>query len=191
MTSPNIAGPQGQRAYVLISTLVMLLVLTFLAVSMYHSFNAQENMAANSKEKARAFQMAQSTLQYGEYQLKLNALALAQGGNCSSTTPLTAVTICATPVNMLPATSSNPMTLANGMPYATMEIQPTLSQNGGQINTYYANPQVYIQYLGIAPDLTGQLYQVTALGYGGNANAVAVVQSTFETSSGVKNLGGL
>lgn len=190
MTSPNIAGPRGQRAYVLISTLVMLLVLTFLAISMYHSFNAQENMAANSKEKARAFQMAQSTLQYGENLLTINALALAQGGNCSNTTPLTAPTICATPVNMLSATSTNPMTLANGMPYSTMEILPTLSQSGGQ-NTYYANPQVYIQYLGIAPDQTGQLYQVTALGYGGNANAVAVVQSTFETSSGVKNLGGL
>lgn len=190
MTSPNIARARGQRAYVLISTLVMLLVLTFLAISMYHSFNAQENIAANSKEKARAFQMAQSTLQYGEYQLTLNALALAQGGNCSSTTPLTAVTICATPVNMLPATLSNPMTLANGLPYSTMQIAPTLSQTGG-VNTYYGNPQLYIQYLGIAPDLTGQLYQVTALGYGGNANSVAVVQSTFETSSGVKNLGGL
>lgn len=190
MTSPKIASSRGQRAYVLISALVMLLVLTFLAISMYHSFNAQENMAANSKEKTRAFQMAQSTLQYGENLLTINALALAQGGNCSTTTPLAAPTICATAVNILPATSSNPMSLANGMPYTTMEIAPTLSTTGGQ-GTYYANPQIYIQYLGISPDGLGQLYQLTSLGYGGNANAVAVVQSTFETSSGVKNLGGL
>lgn len=174
----------------LIASLVMLLVLTFLAVSMYHSFNAQENMAANSKEKSRAFQIAQSTLQYGEYLLAGNA-SFVQGNSCATTTPLTTPTICTNAVNILPATASTPMTLSNGLPYTTMSPALTISTSGGAPNTYYAYPQLYIQFLGVAPDATGQLYQITALAYGGNQNAVAVVQSTFETSTGVHNLGGL
>jgi len=71
-----------------------------------------------------------------------------------------------------------------------MAQQLTINPAGGA-GTYYANPQMYIQYLGISPDGTGLLYMVTALAYGGNSSAVAVVQSTFETSSGIKNLGGL
>lgn len=179
-----------QGGYIMIAALVMLVVLTLLGISMYHSFTSQESMAANSKEKARSFQVAQSTLQYGEYLLATTQSSLVQGGACASTTPLTVATICTTTVNIVAATSSAPMLLGNGLTYSTMNQPLTLSTTGGQ-GTYYKNPQLYIQYLGISPDGAGQLYKVTALAYGGNANAVSVVQSTYETSSGIKNLGGL
>ncbi|WP_157971351.1 PilX N-terminal domain-containing pilus assembly protein [Dyella sp. C9] len=190
MTSPILHRSRTTRGYVLIAAIVFLLVLTFLGVTMYHSFNAQENMAANSKEKSRAFQVAQSSLQYAEYLLAQNT-TFVQGGTCATTTPLTTPTICSDAVNVIPATFTSPMTLGNGMPYTTMEPALNVVPGAGQANTYYANPQIYIQYLGISPDNQGQLYQITALGYGATGNAVAVVQSTFETSSGVKNLGGL
>lgn len=179
-----------QDGYILIAAMVMLLILTFLGISMYRSFTSQENMAANSKEKARAFQVAQSTLQYGEYLLKTTQASLVQGGTCATTTALSVATICQNAVNIVPATSSLPMTLGNGMSYKTMNQALPVSNKGGA-GTYFDYPQVYIQYLGISPDGSGQLYQVTALAYGGNSNAVAVVQSTYETSSGIKNLGGL
>lgn len=179
-----------QGGYILIAAMVMLVVLTLLGISMYRSFISQESMAANSKEKARAFQVAQSTLQYGEYLLATTQSSLVQGGTCATTTQLTVATICQNAVNIVPATSALPMTLGNGLVYSTMSKPLTVSTAGGQ-GTYYANPQLFIQYLGISPDGAGQLYQVTALGYGGNSSAVTVVQSTFETSSGIKNLGGL
>lgn len=179
-----------QDGYILIAAMVMLLVLTFLGVSMYRSFTSQENMAANSKEKARAFQVAQSTLQYGEYLLATTQSSLVQGGTCATATPLTTATICQNAVNIVPATSALPMKLGNGLSYSTMNIKLPVDSTGGA-GKYYDNPQFYIQYLGISPDGAGQLYQVTALAYGGNANAVAAVQSTYETSSGIKNLGGL
>jgi hypothetical protein len=63
-----------------------------------------------------------------------------------------------------------------------------LSTNGG-VDTYYAAPSFYIEDLGAASGGRGQLYRLTAAGYGGNASAVAVVQSTYLLSTGVKNLG--
>lgn len=181
----------------LVVSLLMLVVLTFLAIGMYHSFRAQETMAANSKEKARAFQMAQSTELYAEYLLSTDLSLLTQSSSCSSTAPpkATLATICSgVAVAIQPPSSTGPMTLLNGQVYSTMTPALNISKTGGSSasgGTYYANPQFYIQYLGLSADGSGQVYQITALGYGGNANAVAVVQSTFQLTSGVKNLGGL
>ena len=50
---------------------------------------------------------------------------------------------------------------------------------------YYTNPQFSIAYLGVDPNKAGSyLYQVTALGFGGNPNATAVVQSVYSVGSG-------
>lgn len=197
MNLPKTSRPRPEAGFVLVVSLLMLVVLTFLAIGMYHSFRAQETMAANSKEKARAFQMAQSTELYAEYLLSTDLSLLAQNSSCSKTAPPTATlgTICSgVAVVIQPPSSTGPMTLLNGQVYSTMTPALTISKTGGSSasgGTYYANPQFYIQYLGLSADGSGQVYQITALGYGGNANAVAVVQSTFQLTSGVKNLGGL
>jgi Tfp pilus assembly protein PilX len=49
----------------------------------------------------------------------------------------------------------------------------------------YAAPIFTVAYLGPAPSGLGQgvLYQVTALGYGANPNATAVVQSVYYVGS--------
>ncbi|QAU24264.1 pilus assembly protein PilX [Dyella sp. M7H15-1] len=185
--SPTLIRKEG--GFVLIASLLMLLVMTILAVSMYHSFNEQENIASNTKEKGRAFQLAQSTLQYAEYILVHNSASLAAPINCPASTPLTTLTICSNSVNIAnPSSSSNPMTLSNGMAYSSLAPAITLSTTGGN-NTYYADPQFYLEYLGpAAGGLGGQVYQVTALSYGSTPNAVAVVQSTYELSSSTKCL---
>lgn len=178
-----------ESGFVLIASLLILIVLTFLAIGMYHSFTVQENVTANTKEKGRAFQVAQSTLEYGEHLLQSGALLTPSNPTgapiaCASGTPLTTATICnsTSPVNIKAPTSGSAMTLANGSTYSTMEPALTISQTGGN-GDYYANPQLYIQYLGVTA--SGQyIYQVTALGYGGNSNAVAVVQSTYQVGNG-------
>lgn len=197
MNSAKTSRLRVQRGFVLIASLLLLIVLTFLAIGMYHSFRAQETMAANTKEKTRAFQVAQSTELYAEYLLSTDLSQLTQSSSCSSKTPPTAplATICSgVAVVIQPPSSTGPMTLLNGQVYKTMTPALTISTKGGSSTgggTYYANPQFYIQYLGLSADGTGQVYHITALGYGGNANAVAVVQSIFELTTGVKNLGGL
>lgn len=197
MNSAKTFRARAEGGFILIVSLLLLIVLTFLAAGMYHSFRAQENMAANTKEKARAYQVAQSTELYAEYLLSTELSQLAQNPSCSKTTPPTAplATICSgTAVNILQPAAGLPMTLANGQVYATMSPALTINTNGGSSasgGTYYANPQFYIQYLGLSSDGQGSIYQITALGYGGNANAVAVVQSIYQLKTGIKNLGGL
>jgi type IV pilus assembly protein PilX len=177
---------------VLITSLLILIILTVLAVGMYHSFSVQENMAANTKEKGRAFQIAQSTLGYAEWQLTNNLSVLAQSGSCNGTlTTLTAITVCTNNVSVVQSPSSSAvMIIGNGMKYTTMVPALPISSTGGS-GTYYDYPQFYIRYLGLSPSGLDQIYQITALGYGGNANATAVVQSVYQLTTNVKNLGGL
>jgi type IV pilus assembly protein PilX len=197
MNSAKTSRARAEGGFVLIVSLLLLIVLTFLAVGMYHSFRVQENMSANTKEKARAYQLAESTELYAEYQLTNNLPLLAQNANCPTTKPLTALpaTVCSgVTVQIAPAAAGAPMTLANGQVYSTMVPALTIGVNGGSgtgNGTYFAYPQFYIQYLGLSASGQGQIYQITALAYGGNANAVAVVQSIFQLTSGIKNLGGL
>lgn len=189
MNSAKTSRTRAESGFVLITSLLILIILTVLAVGMYHSFSVQENMAANTKEKGRAFQIAQSTLQYAEYQLTTNLSLLAQSGSCNAA--LKTVTVCTNDVSIVQNPSNNSvMIIANGMKYTTMVPAITTSSAGGS-GTYYDYPQFYIKYLGLSPSGLDQIYQVTALGYGGNANATAVVQSIFQLTSNVKNLGGL
>ena len=46
---------------------------------------------------------------------------------------------------------------------------------------YYDKPTFYISDMGASfdPNIPGEIYQVDAVGYGGNANTVAVVESTY------------
>lgn len=194
MRYPKTITKQRAGGFVLIAALIMLIVLTFLAIGMYHSFTIQENVTANTKEKGRAFQVAQSTLEYAEHELQSGALLTPSNPTgspvaCASGTPLTTATICnhSSPVNILEPTASSAMRLANGATYSTMMPALTLSQTGGN-GTYYANPQFYIEYLGNNQSTGQYVYQVTALGYGGTPSAVAVVQSTYQVGNGTKCL---
>ena len=179
--SPSVqSGPA--RGFVLIASMVMLVLLSALAISLYHNVAIQEKIAANTKEKARAFQVAQSTLEYAEYLLNNNPAGLPQSSTCTAAPPPQVATVCSNAVIL--SSTSTPMLITNGTKYTTMRPPLVLSRAGG-VGNYFDNPQFYIQ------NLSGRkLFQVTALAYGGTANAVAVVQSTYQLSSNVKNLGG-
>jgi type IV pilus assembly protein PilX len=66
-----------------------------------------------------------------------------------------------------------------------------ISISGGA-NTYYQAPRYYIQYVGLVADSSGTtvgtLYQITAAGYGGNADAVAIVQAYYRVYSQSTNV---
>lgn len=187
-----------QGGFVLIASLFMLIILTVMAVSMYRNFAVQESVVANTKEKGRAFQLAQSTLRYAEYSLVNNFSGFAPVTGCTAApSPITTMRICGTtPYTIAMPTSSNPeMTLVNGSQYQNMTPTLSLSKTGGSLtaNTsgvYYDYPSYYVQVLGTSADGQGTLYQITALAYGGNVNAVATVQSTYELISSVQNRGG-
>jgi len=176
-----------QRGVALVIALLVLMLLTSLGVAMFRSFGLQERIAGNTREKQHAFQAAESALQFGEWWLTQNNAVT--GTACSGN--LTATTVCSN-AQTLSTLTGGPWTF--GSTYTPINVNGsapmTISTSGG-LGTYYASPRLYINYMGL--DSTGQarVYQVSAIGNGGDANSIAVVQSTYSVSTGVKDLGGL
>ncbi|MDF0604807.1 pilus assembly protein [Neisseriaceae bacterium TC5R-5] len=164
------------RGFALVASLLFLVLITIIGISMFRSYGLQGRMSGNFREKSRAFESAQAALRYAEWWLSQGNVTTAV--NCSS--------IVSTPVVCSNAHSS-PTTLpwTVGVNYTPSGM--TIASSG--INTYTRNPMFYIQYLGVNAINSGLVYQINAVGYGGNQAAVVVLQSTFIVSSTFNNLG--
>jgi type IV pilus assembly protein PilX len=179
------------RGMALISSLLLLLVVTILALSMFRSFGIQEKIAGNVKEKQRALHAAESAQQYAEWWLSNN--------------PTVAPTVCASLLNAninQGQICSNRLKEDVGLSVAAVPWQSGgadigVTYNPGMnvtttagLDTFYAVPRFYIADLGLSADGSGEVYRVDAAGYGGNADTVAVVESTMAVKSSVTNRGG-
>jgi type IV pilus assembly protein PilX len=166
---PRIA-PKHTLGFVMISSLIMLILLTIVGLSISRSFVLQETISGNHSDKIRAFELAQSTLNYAEWWL-------LQSGNASTGSACNAVVTSPTICNQQIA---NPTTLpwSTGVTYKPTNI--TISNTGGSSTSYYDYPMFYIAYIGNSFDTGKSMYAVTAYAYGGSANTVAVVQSIVE-----------
>lgn len=177
-----------QRGVALITSLLLMLVITMLAVSMYRSVGGQEKIAGNLREKQRALHAAVSAQKYAEWWLSTRP-NISAGSVCSGVS--STFQVCS---NQLKEPARLPW---NTVPTGTAEVgftyaPPTMVINDdGGAGTYFKSPSVYIHYLGVAPDGQGAVFQIDAVGYGGGASSVAVVESTFQVTNGVKDLGGL
>ena len=65
-----------QRGVVLVTSLLLLVVVTIIALSMFRSFGIQEKIAGNMREKQRALQAAISAEQNAENWLSNNGNAV-------------------------------------------------------------------------------------------------------------------
>jgi len=160
-----------ERGMVLISALLLLLVATIMAASMFRSYGTQEKIAGNLREKERALHAAQMAQQYAEWWL-LSGTApqpiTCSGGIADSSVGQTCSNVFTNPTSL---------PWANGFSYIPNGMTTSGTSGTPQSGTYYSAPQFYIYYAG--PGAGGDLYQIDALGYGGTQNAVAVVESTF------------
>jgi len=177
---------QHERGMVLVTSLLLLVVVTLLAVGLFRSFGIDEKIAGNMREKQRALQAAETAEEYAEH-------FLASG---QATAPITCTTSQTAPAGQVCTAASglaNPAVLP--WPYA-IKYTPTnmdVSASGGFNNgfgTYYNTPEFFITYLGVTGSGLGKIYQIDAVGYGGSANTAAVVESTYQVTSTVKDLGG-
>lgn len=176
---------RNQRGIALIASLLMLLVITIIAVGMFRSFTGAEKSAGNLRDKQRAFGAAVTAEQYAEWWL-------SQQSSASGIIP---VTTCNSLSSIAQACSSAlanatqvPWQL-NGSDVGTTYTPPNMntSLTGGN-DTYYKAPRFYIHYLGLAPGGQGGIYQIDAVGYGGSQDTLAVVESTFQSANGIKDL---
>jgi type IV pilus assembly protein PilX len=200
MITPTFRVRHLQRGVVLVSSLLLLLVVTIMALSMFRSFGIQEKVAGNMREKQRALQAAESAQQYAELWLisnsatsapvvcnaLLNANA-AQGQICSNKLWLSlpaGVTLTTVPWAVAGTASV-------GVTYTPpgMQVQ---AASASTANTYFGAPTFYISDAGVSVDASapGEVFQIDAVGYGGNGNTAAVVESTYAVYSSSSNRGG-
>src|ERR1700688_2685654 len=149
MQTKHIANSR-QTGMVLVTSLLLLIVVTLLAVGMFRSFGLDEKIAGNVREKQRALSAAETAEQYAESWLV--------NGNGSTGVPCTA--FVAANVGQV---CSNVLTNANQVPWtAGVTYLPTVtsamnvSTTGGQ-GSYYFSPAFYISYLGASPNGLGNI----------------------------------
>jgi type IV pilus assembly protein PilX len=171
------ARASSERGMVLISAMLLLLVMTILGAAMFRVFNLQERTAGNTREKQRALHAAETAQTYAESWLAGSAGANATTGmacNAATNVPIVCSNIMGSPA-VLPWKAQVNYT----PPMLTVEA-------AGVANGYYATPNFYISFLAAAYDPTTgtatNIYQVDAQGYGGTANAAAVVESKYAVS---------
>jgi type IV pilus assembly protein PilX len=171
--------PGQQHGFALIAGLLLLLVLTIIAVSMFRSYGIQEKIAGNVREKQRAVSAAVSAQQYAESWLV--------SGNAPSSGTCTPGVIAADPGQVC----SNALADFTAMPWARgVTFTPFVTSNLTTVNstspalgTYYKAPLFYITDLNPTIPSATRLYQIDAVGWGGTANTVAVVESTYQVTT--------
>jgi type IV pilus assembly protein PilX len=180
-----------QQGFALISSILLLVIITILAISMFRSFGIQERIAGNLREKERALHAAETAQQYAEWWL-------TSGNNVSKVAVCNAVLnanmnqgqVCSNALPTVVADVANVPWMIGGVNVGVDYTPPTMTvAAAGVAGTYSAPPRFYISLLGSSATGRGNVYQVDATGYGGTAQAVAVVESTYLVDTGVKDLG--
>jgi type IV pilus assembly protein PilX len=189
----------------LVSSMLLLLIITILAVTMMRSFTTQEKIAGNVREKERALHAAESAEQYAEWYLTAGNNLQTGAVTCGGGAPLLNANI----TNEVGQICSNGLASlgildpaqvpwieggVNGGPVGVSWLPTGMTIGVGWTNAtlnYFSTPTFYIEDRGKAADGQGEAYVIDAVGYGGSANAVAVVESAYEVTKGVSNLGGL
>jgi type IV pilus assembly protein PilX len=200
MINPTSRVRHLQRGVVLVSSLLLLLVVTIMALSMFRSFGIQEKVAGNMREKQRALQAAESAQQYAELWLINNAATTAPAA-CNSLLSANAGLgqICSNklwlslPVGTTVATV--PWAVAGTANVGVTYVPPGMTvaaATASNSNAYFGAPTFYISDAGasVDPNVPGEVYQIDAVGYGGNGNTAAVVESTYAVYSSSSNRGG-
>lgn len=194
---------RNQRGIALVTSLLLLLIITILALSMFRSFGAMEKIAGNLREKDRALHAAVSAQQYAEWWLTTPAavadatvpVACAAGPALIANPPANEGQICSTASSLTNLIGVNAITTVP-WPVAYVQYSPTGSTTPLQagINNdppYALTPGFYISDLGPAADAQGEVYQIDAFSSGATVNTIAVVESAYELQQGIVNRGGL
>jgi type IV pilus assembly protein PilX len=193
-----------QTGIVLVSSLLLLLVVTIMALSIFRSFGLQERIAGNTRDKQRALQVAESVQQYAELWIANSSgapVAVATGiassadSVCAAAATMpTTPQICVNNLTSLGVSVTNAPWASGGQFIGVQYTPPGMSVNGGATGTvstdvYYTQPAFYITDLGApAGSLVagagskGEVYKIDAYGSGVSPTTLSVVESTVVVS---------
>ncbi|HEY7888511.1 MAG TPA: PilX N-terminal domain-containing pilus assembly protein [Steroidobacteraceae bacterium] len=185
------AAPRS-RGMILITSLLLLVVVTLLALAMFHGVGLEYRIAGNNMDKQRSLQAAESAQEYGEQWLIANApqdygaaeiwgIPCIAGNFTTATTPV----MCS---NSLESTLSggNVGAVPWGGAGSSLGVSYnpggdlTASTSGGQ-NTVAQLPVVYISRLGFE-GASSVDFTVDAWSFGGSSSTVSVVESVYRVT---------
>jgi len=193
----------AQRGFVLISSILLLIVMTLLALAMFHSFGIQELIAGNVREKQRALQSAESAEQYAELWLTAPGNILTNSVDCSnSSVGLVAYNATAVPyICMKPVAAIDDAGNASTVPWTVSTVEVGFSFYPGAIgtndmtvsatgtsNSYYQVPRFYIGL--VSYSATQALYRIDAWNYAATKTTPAVVESNYVVTCATCSLTG-
>jgi len=192
----------AQGGMALVSSILLLLIITILALSMFKSMGSQEKIAGNIREKDRALHAAESAQQYAEWWLLQPAAVATAPSACQAGVPLNANAgegqICSSATslkNLNVSVTDVPWNIAGAVvtyvQYSPIGMATPLQAGNNGDPTFAWTPGFYIADLGPAADVQGEAYQISAFSSGATTSTVAVVESTYEVQQGVVNRGGL
>ena len=185
-----------ERGIVLVTSLLLLVLITLLAVSMFRGFGVEERIAGNLREKQRALNSAETAMQYAEWWLT-SADNVNLVGTCAAPVLVSNQNqgmVCQNQLHLQLAdvTAVPWLDPASGTEFGVSYQAPAMQINTAPAaNTLYSAPRFYISLLGASATGHGSIYQIDAWGYGATQNAVAVVESTYLVDTGIKDLGAL
>jgi len=190
----------AQRGFVLISSILLLIVMTLLALAMFHSFGIQELIAGNVREKQRALQSAESAEQYAELWLTAPGNVLSNSVDCTSasvglvTYSATSLAyICQKPLASVVTggvVSTVPWMIgSNEVGFVFFPGTTTGAGTGGTntgdltvsttgiLNSYYQAPRFYIGL--VTASSVQAVYRIDAWNYAATTTTPAVVESNY------------
>ena len=194
---PKSLAPQGGIA--LVSAMLILIILTLLAITMFRGFGLQQKIAGNIREKERAFEAAQNALQYGEW-WAINQAIASTGSTCSTSIAITSDAQMRACTTVLSAPGSpGGWTGASTYTPPGMTVQTTAGTTGGTVKDaannvdiiYSKAPMLYVAYLNLSANGKDVLYSITSAGYGGTGSTISVVQSVVTVPKTVKPKDGM
>jgi type IV pilus assembly protein PilX len=170
----------AQRGFILVTGMLFLVVMTLIALAMFRSTGMMDRISANARDKQRAFEAAQTTLQYGEWWLSTHTpgAPAACNGLVDVTTTVSNIHVCS---NALQSDFLTATQWTNAFTYTPPNLN--VSTTGGMtgLDTNYNKvPGFYIEYLGLSSLNAAPTYQITAYGFGGDGNTVSIVRSTYQ-----------
>jgi len=201
-----------EGGFVLIASLLLLLVMTLIALAMFHSFGIQELVAGNVREMQRALQSALAAEQYAEIWLTSPGNILTNTVDCSTVTlqsySATSVPyICLRPISSVVTVTQVPWKIGGTevgftfFPGATAGAGTGGTNTGdmfvsatGQINTttnaasYYQAPRFYIGLL--SATASQAVYRIDAWNWAGTTNTAAVVEANYTVTCGTCSTSG-
>lgn len=182
-----------QSGMVLITTMLLLVVVTILALAMFRGAGLEQRIAGNTMEKQRALQAAVSSQQYAEQWLVNNvqsspAVDCSGTGSPSNSAPTICSDILANSLDAGASVATVPWKIGGGTvgysynPTNTVTSTSYFQVNtSGGPNTYYAAPVLYISELGQDGTLANAVdYGIDAWSYAGDQRTVAVVDSVYQ-----------